>query len=110
MVCSRNDITTITRINNTSRTAPQCALVISTPATAFDCSDSHVLHHVLHHVFTCAQVALDPRQFVGVDSIADAVDYLYSGRSLGKVVVQLAAQPPPAPPTGTGQQQGGSRL
>ncbi|KAG8368352.1 hypothetical protein BUALT_Bualt15G0036600 [Buddleja alternifolia] len=32
-------------------------------------------------------VALDPKQFLGVHSVADAVDYLHSGKSVGKVVV-----------------------
>ncbi|KAG8368351.1 hypothetical protein BUALT_Bualt15G0036500 [Buddleja alternifolia] len=33
------------------------------------------------------KVALDPKQFLGVHSVADAVDYLHSGKSVGKVVV-----------------------
>ncbi|KAH7517970.1 hypothetical protein FEM48_Zijuj09G0120800 [Ziziphus jujuba var. spinosa] len=32
-------------------------------------------------------VALDPKQFLGIHSVADAVEYLHSGRSVGKVVV-----------------------
>ncbi|PWA79250.1 Alcohol dehydrogenase, C-terminal [Artemisia annua] len=32
-------------------------------------------------------VAIDPKSFVGVQSVADAVEYLHSGKSVGKVVV-----------------------
>lgn len=35
------------------------------------------------------QVAVDPNVFRGIDSIADAVEYLLSGRNCGKVVVQF---------------------
>jgi hypothetical protein len=33
----------------------------------------------------CQQVFLDPKKFLGVASVADAVEYLHSGRSVGKV-------------------------
>jgi len=33
------------------------------------------------------KVFLDPKKFLGVASVADAVEYLHSGRSVGKVVV-----------------------
>uniref|UniRef100_A0A0A9EB63 Alcohol dehydrogenase-like C-terminal domain-containing protein n=1 Tax=Arundo donax TaxID=35708 RepID=A0A0A9EB63_ARUDO len=33
------------------------------------------------------KVSLDPKKFVGVASLADAVEYLHSGKSIGKVVV-----------------------
>jgi prostaglandin reductase 3 len=36
------------------------------------------------------QVAVDPTIFQGVNEVADAVEYLYSGRSSGKVVVRFA--------------------
>ncbi|KAL3679178.1 hypothetical protein R1sor_022134 [Riccia sorocarpa] len=36
------------------------------------------------------KVTVDPKPFIGVESIVDAVEYLHSGRSIGKVVVQLA--------------------
>lgn len=48
------------------------------------------------------RVALDPRRFVGVESVFDAVDWLQAGGSVGKVVVQLPQQLPPvglAPPS-----------
>ncbi|KAI3788412.1 hypothetical protein L2E82_01177 [Cichorium intybus] len=32
-------------------------------------------------------VAIDPKSFVGVQSVADAVEYLHSGKSVGKVIV-----------------------
>lgn len=35
------------------------------------------------------QIAVDPTPFSGLGAVADAVDYLYSGRSIGKVVVQI---------------------
>ncbi len=35
------------------------------------------------------QVALDPARFVGLERAADAVEHLHSGRSLGKVVLQI---------------------
>jgi NADPH-dependent curcumin reductase CurA len=36
------------------------------------------------------RVLIDPRPFVGLESVPDAVEYLLSGRSRGKVVVRLA--------------------
>nr|GEW72580.1 ARP protein [Tanacetum cinerariifolium] len=43
----------------------------------------------LVHLFSVGKlkVAIDPRSFVGVQSVADAVEYLHSGKSVGKVVV-----------------------
>eukprot|EP00899_Mesostigma_viride_P023429 jgi/Mesvir1/4270/Mv22230-RA.1 len=40
------------------------------------------------------KVEVDPRLFVGIESVADAVDHLQSGRSSGKVVVQIARDVP----------------
>lgn len=36
------------------------------------------------------KIAIDPKQFVGLHSVADAVEYLHSGKSAGKVVVCIA--------------------
>ncbi|XP_044508659.1 prostaglandin reductase-3 [Mangifera indica] len=33
------------------------------------------------------KISIDPKTFLGLDSVADAVEYLHSGRSVGKVVV-----------------------
>ncbi|KAK7252045.1 hypothetical protein RIF29_35742 [Crotalaria pallida] len=33
------------------------------------------------------KVAVDPKKFIGLNSVADAVEYLHSGKSVGKVVV-----------------------
>eukprot|EP00262_Sarcandra_glabra_P003563 TRINITY_DN14304_c0_g1_i1.p1 TRINITY_DN14304_c0_g1~~TRINITY_DN14304_c0_g1_i1.p1 ORF type:complete len:495 (+),score=90.93 TRINITY_DN14304_c0_g1_i1:140-1624(+) len=33
------------------------------------------------------KVAVDPKKFLGLNSVADAVEYLHSGKSVGKVVV-----------------------
>ncbi|XP_031260347.1 probable quinone oxidoreductase [Pistacia vera] len=33
------------------------------------------------------KVSVDPKRFIGLDSVADAVEYLHSGKSVGKVVV-----------------------
>lgn len=43
----------------------------------------------LFHLFSVGklQVSLDPKQFLGVHSVPDAVEYLHSGKSVGKVVV-----------------------
>ncbi|XP_068320021.1 uncharacterized protein [Pyrus communis] len=43
----------------------------------------------LVHLFSKGKlkVSLDPKQFLGVRSAADAVEYLHSGKSVGKVVV-----------------------
>ncbi len=35
------------------------------------------------------RVAIDPTEFDGLEAVADAVDYLHSGKSMGKVVVRL---------------------
>ena len=40
-------------------------------------------------------VAIDETRFVGVDSVADAVERLHSGRSRGKVVVRVSDSVPP---------------
>ncbi|XP_050365141.1 uncharacterized protein LOC126783674 [Argentina anserina] len=43
----------------------------------------------LFHLFSAGKlkVSLDPKQFLGVHSVPDAVEYLHSGKSVGKVVV-----------------------
>ncbi|KAI3809839.1 hypothetical protein L1987_19439 [Smallanthus sonchifolius] len=43
----------------------------------------------LVHLFSVGKlkVAIDPKSFVGVQSVANAVEYLHSGKSVGKVVV-----------------------
>lgn len=38
------------------------------------------------------KVAVDPTTFNGLESVADAVDHLHSGHSVGKVVVQIQSQ------------------
>ena len=35
-------------------------------------------------------VAVDPTEFHGLDAVTDAVEYLHSGQSMGKVVVRLS--------------------
>jgi hypothetical protein len=40
-------------------------------------------------------VAVDSRRFVGLGNVADAVAYLHSGGSSGKVVVQIPSELPP---------------
>ncbi|KXZ55591.1 hypothetical protein GPECTOR_2g1141 [Gonium pectorale] len=40
------------------------------------------------------RVALDPRVFVGVEAVFEAVEHLHSGRSVGKVVVQMPTELP----------------
>ena len=37
---------------------------------------------------------MDPKRFVGLESVADAVEWLQSGQSVGKVHVQVAQQLP----------------
>jgi len=39
-------------------------------------------------------VQLDPKQFLGLESVPDAVEHLQSGASVGKVVVQVADATP----------------
>lgn len=39
---------------------------------------------------------MDPRRFVGLESVPDAVEHLQSGRSVGKVFVQIAQELPAA--------------
>ncbi|KAK8485190.1 hypothetical protein V6N13_128761 [Hibiscus sabdariffa] len=43
----------------------------------------------LFHLYSSGKlkVVLDPKRFLGLDSVADAVEYLHSGKSTGKVVV-----------------------
>ncbi|CAK9232791.1 unnamed protein product [Sphagnum troendelagicum] len=42
------------------------------------------------------KITIDPTRFVGLNSVADAVEYLHSGHSIGKVVVQVAPDAVPA--------------
>jgi len=49
---------------------------------------------------------MDPRRFVGLKAVPDAVDWLQSGQSVGKVYVQLAPQLPA--PAGAAAAGGGS--
>ncbi|KAG9450919.1 hypothetical protein H6P81_010884 [Aristolochia fimbriata] len=35
------------------------------------------------------KVFVDPKKFVGISSVADAVEYLHSGKSIGKVIVSI---------------------
>jgi hypothetical protein len=44
-----------------------------------------VLYFQIQLTAPCQQVFLDPKKFLGVASVADAVEYLHSGRSVGKV-------------------------
>jgi len=39
------------------------------------------------------KVQVDPKRFVGIDSIYDAIDHMYSGKNLGKVVVDIWDNP-----------------
>lgn len=41
-------------------------------------------------------VAVDNKSFVGLEAVADAVDWLQSGSSSGKVVVQISKDLPSA--------------
>jgi len=41
------------------------------------------------------KVGMDSAAFRGVQSVQDAVDHLQSGRSIGKVFVQIATELPP---------------
>ncbi|XP_047325266.1 prostaglandin reductase-3-like [Impatiens glandulifera] len=43
----------------------------------------------LFHLYSVGQllISVDPKNFVGLSSVADAVEYLHSGKSVGKVVV-----------------------
>ena len=38
---------------------------------------------------------MDPHRFIGLDAVADAVEWLQSGRSFGKVYVQIPEALPP---------------
>jgi hypothetical protein len=42
--------------------------------------------YLSHHIW---QVSLDPKKFMGVASAVDAVEYLHSGKSVGKVLQSL---------------------
>ncbi|KAI3788408.1 hypothetical protein L2E82_01173 [Cichorium intybus] len=43
----------------------------------------------LVHLFSIGKlkVAIDPKSFVGLQSVADALEYIHSGKSIGKVIV-----------------------
>ncbi|XP_020573422.1 uncharacterized protein LOC110019897 [Phalaenopsis equestris] len=53
---------------------------------------SHLWHEHVNRLFDLyssgkLKVAVDPKKFLGLASVADAVEHLHSGQSLGKVVV-----------------------
>jgi len=58
----------------------------------------HFKRHLarLHALVATAQieVAIDPTRFVGLESVSDAVEFLHSGKNVGKVVVQIAKDLP----------------
>ena len=59
---------------------------------------SHYKSHLLElhrlHTSGVLKVAVDPREFVGIESASDAVEHLQSGQSAGKVVIRLASNVP----------------
>lgn len=52
----------------------------------------------IHSLYSSGKlkILIDPKKFVGVHSVADAVEHLHSGKSLGKVVVQLTPDASPS--------------
>ncbi|GBG84169.1 hypothetical protein CBR_g38143 [Chara braunii] len=63
--------------------------------------DSYFRSHIakLHQLYSkgLLKVAIDPTQFNGVERVADAIEYLHSGKSIGKVVVGFASSESSAP-------------
>lgn len=64
----------------------------------------HARHFERHTQRLCALLAsgqlqscVDPTPFVGLASAADAVEHLQGGKSIGKVVLQVAKMLPPNP-------------
>jgi NADPH-dependent curcumin reductase CurA len=47
--------------------------------------------------FRLYAVRFDAQRFTGISSMCDAVERLLSGRSMGKVVVDISAAPSPSP-------------
>ncbi len=39
---------------------------------------------------------VDSKQFVGVDQVADAIDWMYAGNNVGKVIVTITPSAPAA--------------
>jgi len=35
------------------------------------------------------KIEVDPKKFFGLEAVSDAVDYMYSGKNTGKVIVDL---------------------
>ena len=54
----------------------------------------HMARLVAMHAAGTLRVALDPRPFRGLAQAADAVEHLHSGKSLGKVLLQVPQQLP----------------
>lgn len=54
----------------------------------------HMARLVAMHAAGTLRVALDPRPFRGLAQAADALEHLHSGKSLGKVVLQVPATLP----------------
>lgn len=59
---------------------------------SFYVCETVLILHFSNFNFLRWQVFVDPKKFVGVASVADAVEYLHSGRSVGKVRWFLQAQ------------------
>ncbi|CUG90525.1 quinone oxidoreductase, putative [Bodo saltans] len=53
-------------------------------------ADAHFAQLVALHNQGVISSNIDPKAFVGLESVSDAVDYLHSGQNVGKVVVKLA--------------------
>jgi NADPH-dependent curcumin reductase CurA len=82
-----------------SRALPERLLWKSAALTGFFLL--HYTRHFRRHLATLVRlvdagevrVALDSERFLGIESVARAIDWLQSGRSMGKVCVQLAQLP-----------------
>ena len=49
----------------------------------------HMFNLMMLHADDKLVIHIDPTEFVGVESVADAVEYLHTGQSKGKVVVKV---------------------
>jgi prostaglandin reductase 3 len=52
-------------------------------------ADAHFAQLVALHQQGVISSNIDPKSFVGLEAVADAVDYLHSGQNIGKVVVKI---------------------
>eukprot|EP01111_Echinosteliopsis_oligospora_P014320 TRINITY_DN5371_c0_g1_i1.p1 TRINITY_DN5371_c0_g1~~TRINITY_DN5371_c0_g1_i1.p1 ORF type:complete len:349 (-),score=117.58 TRINITY_DN5371_c0_g1_i1:131-1177(-) len=83
---------------NNSSSTPLPAKLLYRSAAVIGFFMPHYAKHIRRHFDTLISLqkegklisCIDPHQFNGLDQVADAIDFLYSGKNIGKVMVNIA--------------------